>query len=346
MALKFTDPMESTSTTRRAVMPQRSDGPENSTPHPARSSHCERVVPPHWHTGHLTIRPGNARAAERLLRSVVPAPATYPALLHAARVLLHNGAPDRTATWCGKLRSQARTPSWATAFRTLRSEALLQLGDLITAEHEAAAAQDAMGTRPASLWLWLAAVRGEVLLAQGRYEEAAAHLDRPAPESGWSGVPWLRAQGRLHLAEGRHQDALDVFSAAARLARRHGTGRLPHLPWRSDIAEALLCSGRGGQARALLIEELAVPALGPRHRAVALRLLATTDTPGRRLRTLARAVDEARRCKDRIELARVMADYAQALDALGDAAGAVFLERATDLAADCGLASYGLQYAG
>ncbi|GHI10349.1 hypothetical protein AQI88_40510 [Streptomyces cellostaticus] len=329
--------MEYTSTTRRAVMPQRSDSPGSNTSRSARQTHRDRTAPPHWYTAHPTIRPGDARAAERLLRSNTPAPATYPALLHAARVLLHNGAPQQTATWCAELHPQARTASWAAAFRTLRAEALLQLGDLTTAGEEAAAAQDAIGTRPTSLRLWPTAVRAEVLIAQGRYEEASAHLDQPAPDNGWAGVPVLRARGRLHLAAHRHQDALDTFVATARLARRHGTGRLPHLPWRGDIAETLLCSGRVGQARALLTEELAVPAIGPRHRASALRLLAVTDAPGPRLRTLARAVGETRRCKDRIELARVMADYAHALDALDDASSAAFLRRATDLAADCGL---------
>ncbi|MEV7020211.1 hypothetical protein [Streptomyces sp. NPDC093991] len=325
-------------------MSQQSESPGSSTFRSTRPPHRDRTAPPRWHTGHPTIRPGGSRSAERLLRSTVPVPATYPALLHAARVLLHDGAPHRTASWCARLHPQARIPSWAAAFRALRSEALLQLGDLTTAAHEAAAAQDATGTRPTPLSLWPTAVRAEVLIAQGRCEEAAALLDqpKPKPEAGWSGVPWLRARGRLQLAARRHQDALDTFLVTARLARRHGAGRLPHLPWRGDIAEALLCSGRAGQARALLTEELAVPAIGPRHRATALRLLAATDDPGRRLRTLARAVGETRRCKDRAELARVIADYAHALDALGDPSSTAFLRRATDLAADCGLSSTAL----
>ncbi|MFF9778121.1 hypothetical protein ACF1HJ_31255 [Streptomyces sp. NPDC013978] len=219
----------------------------------------------------------------------------------------------------------------------MRSEALLQLGDLISAEHEAAAAQDATGTRFTSLSLWPAAVRAEVLIARGRYEEAAVQLDRPAPENSWPAVPWLRARGRLHLAVHRHQEALATFVTTARLARRYGTGRLPHLPWRADIAETLLCTGRRGQARALLTEELAAPAIGPRHRATALRLLAATEDPRQRLGTLARAVGETRRCRDRVELARVMATYAQALDAMGDPSSTAFARRATNLAADCGL---------
>ncbi|MGW2425892.1 hypothetical protein ACWC0C_42865 [Streptomyces sp. NPDC001709] len=329
--------MEYTSTTRRTVTPQRSDSLGRSTSRPARPPHRDRTVPPHWHTGHPAIRPGDARTAERLLHSTTPAPGTHPALLHAARVLLHNGAPHRTVAWCAKLHQRAATASWAAAFRILRAEALLQLGDLATAGHEAAEAQNAIGRRHTSLHLWSTAVQAEVLMTQGRYDEAAAHLGRPETDPGWSGVPWLRARGRLQLALHRHQDALDTFLATARLARRHAPSRLPHLPWRCDIAETLLHCGRIAQARALLAEELAVPAIGPRHRAVALRLLATTEDPALRLVTLARAVGETRRCKDRVELARVMFDYAHALDVLGDPSGDAFFGRAADLAADCGL---------
>ncbi|MBA9050632.1 MULTISPECIES: hypothetical protein [Streptomyces] len=325
--------------TRRAFRPQRSDGPEGSTPRSARPAHGGRCASPHWHTGHPTVRPGDARPAERLLRSTTVAPAAYPALLHAARVLLHNGVPDGAAAWCARLHPQAQTPAWAAAFRTLRAEALLQLGDLAAAGHEATAARDAMGNRCASLHLWPTAVHAEVLITLGRFGEAAARLDRAEADSGRSCLPLLRARGRLQLATHRRQEALGTFLAAARLARRRGCGRLPYVPWRIDIAEALLCCGRPAQARALLTEELAVPAGGPRHRAVTLRLLAATDTPDQRVRTLAAAVGEARRCKDRVELARGLAASADALDALGDTTGTAFLRRAADLAADCGLPS-------
>ena len=339
--------MEPTSTTT-ALTAQQSDSPETAThrPRSARPSRSEwnpqTATGPHWHTGHPALRSGDARAAERLLRTTSPTPTTHPALLHAARVLLHTGNPRRAATWCAKLHPHARTPAWATAFRALRSEALLHLGDLTAAEHAAAEAEQAAGSRSTALRLWSTAVRAEALIDQGRYEEAAAHLDPDTPEPSWSVAPWLRAQGRLHLAAHRHQDAFEAFRDTGRLALLHGAGRLPHLPWRRDMAETLLRSGRTDQARALLTEELALPAIGPRHRGIALRLLGATDEPGRRPGTLARAVGELRDCKDRVELARAMAGLAQALDALGDASAPGFLRRVTDLAADCGLSSAAL----
>jgi hypothetical protein len=280
---------------------------------------------------------GGARAAERLLRSAVLAPASGPVLLHAVRVLLDAGLPHRAALWCAKLRPRAQSAVWAAAFGALGAEALLQLGELAGAECEAGRALEAAGGRPGGLYLWPAAVRAEALIALGRWEEAAAGLGAPVPQARWAAVPWWRARGRLHLAAHRYQDALEVFRVTGRLALRHGAGRLPHLPWRGDVAEALLGLGRAGAARALLAEELALPALGPRHRAGALRLLAATDEAGRRPHTLACAIGELRRCGDRAELARAMADLARALDVLGDSCAAGFGRRAGDLAAECGL---------
>ncbi|MFF3850755.1 hypothetical protein [Streptomyces sp. NPDC002328] len=331
--------MEHTSTTRRAPTPQPpSASPGSRTPPAAGPLPRDRTEPPHWHTCHPALRPGAARTAERLLRTTTAAPATYPLLLHAARVLLHHGAPHRTATWCAKLHPQARTPSWAAAFRTLRSEALLQLGDLAAAGHEAAAAQDATTTRPTPLNLWPTAVHAEILITQGRYEEAATQLDRPPPPAHtWSALPWLRAHGRLHLATHRHRQALRTFTTTARLARRHSTGRLPHLPWRTDIAETLLHYGHTHQARTLLTQELGTSTAGPRHRATALHLLATTHAPHQRLHTLTQALNETRRCHDHVELARIMTTYAHTLHTTNDPTATAFHQRATHLATHCGL---------
>ncbi|GAA2604990.1 hypothetical protein [Streptomyces lienomycini] len=334
--------MEPTSTTL-ARTAQQSDSPApRSVRRPRHDRDPQAGTAPHWYTAHPALGSGDARAAERLLRSTAPTPATCPALQHAARVLLHTGNPRRSATWCAKLHPHAPTPAWATAFLALRAEALLHLGDLAAAAHEAAEAQRTAGHRPTALRLWPTAVRAEALIALGRHEEAAAHLAPPAPEPSWSLAPWLRARGRLHLAAHRDRDAFDAFDAfrtTGRLALGHGAGGLPHLPWRSDMAEALLRRGRTDQARALLTEELGLPAAGPRHRGIALRLLGATDETGRRPGTLARAIGELRRCDDRVALARTMTDLAHALDTLDDASAPGFLRRATDLAADCGLPS-------
>jgi tetratricopeptide (TPR) repeat protein len=332
--------MALTPTAQPATTPRRSGSPGTGTrdSHPARR---DRTTPqgtvPQWYAAPSATRPRDPRTAERLLRSTAPAPATYPRLFHAARVLLHTGRPRRTAAWCAKLHPVVQVPAWTAAFRALGAEALLQLGDLTAAEHEAAAAQNATGSQHTHLCLWPTALRAKALMAQGRYEEAAAHLEQSVPEPTWQSLPWLRARGRLHLAAHRHQEALAAFGAVARLARRYDTGRLPHLPWRSDVAETLLRLGRVDRARALLVEELAAaPAIGPRYHGIALRLLAATEEPALRTRTLARAATELRRCEDRPELARVLADFAHTLDVIGESSAAdAFLRKSTHLAADC-----------
>lgn len=341
---RSTDGMPGTRTTVPATAVRGADRPgTDRTPQPLKRDRTPpRGTTPQWYTEPPTARLYGPRAAERLLRSSASGPTAYMSLLHAARVLLHTGHPHRTAVWCTKLHDQAGTvqaPAWSAAFRTLRAEALLQLGDLAAAAHEAAAAQNATGPRDNQMRLWPTAVLAEALIAQGRYEEASAHLEQPtALEPTWQNLPWLRARGRLHLAAHRHHDALSVFRTVGRLARRHGPGRLPHPPWRTDTAEALLRLGRVERARGLLDEELAVLRnSGPRHHGIALRLLAASEEPGMRPDTLARALTELRRCKNRLELAHTLADLGHTLATLGEPFAAdTFLRRAAHLADDCG----------
>ncbi|MER7056229.1 MULTISPECIES: hypothetical protein [unclassified Streptomyces] len=288
---------------------------------------------PAWYAAHPGVQPYDPGQAERLLRSTPPAAACSD-LFRAARVLLHDGHPLRVAVGCDDLLSRAGTSAWSAAFRALRSEALLHLGDLEAAEHQATAARDTAGHHLATLGPWCTALLAESLIEQGRHEEAAAHLGGPSAGNSLCGLPALRARGRLLLALHRPHDALAAFTRAARTARRHGTGLLPHLPWRSDIAEALLQLGRTDRAHALLTEELSSLAAGPRERGVALRLLSATEEPGQRLPTLSRAATELRRSDDRVELARVLRDFAHTLDTLGELSTAdVFRRRAAGLSA-------------
>ncbi|MFJ8547213.1 tetratricopeptide repeat protein [Streptomyces sp. NPDC093586] len=327
-------PMDPTATADPADRPG-----TGRTPCAQRDRTEPRGTGPHWYTAPLA-RPYGPRAAERFLRTGQDDPARA-SVLQAARVLLHTGHPRRTVLWCGKLHRRARAveaSGWESAFRALCSEALLHLGDLASAEREAASAQHAAGARNTSLWLWPTAILAEALIAQGRHEEATAHLGQYAPAPVWQNLPWLRAQGRLHLAAHRHHDALAAFRTVGRLASWEGSVRLPHLPWRTDTAEALLQLGLVDEARALLVEEVAtVSGVVPRHQGIALRLLARTEEPGARLHTLARAVTALRRCENRLEHAHALEDLGRALDTVGEnSLAAAFLRRATHLAADCG----------
>ncbi|MFE1012850.1 tetratricopeptide repeat protein [Streptomyces sp. NPDC058794] len=288
---------------------------------------------PFWYAVHPGVQLYEPGQAERLLRSAPPATAGSD-VFRAARVLLHDGHPHQVAAGCEELLRHAGASAWSTAFRALRSEALIHLGDFRTAEHEAITARDAAGRQSATLGPWCTALLAESLIEQGRREEAAAHLGGPAAGNDLCGLPALRARGRLLLALHRPDDALAAFTGAARTAQRHGTGLLPHLPWRSDIAQAFLQLGRPDRAHALLTEELSSLAPGPRERGVALRLLSATEEPEWRLPTLSRAATELRRSDDRVELARVLSDFAHTLDTLGELSTAdVFRRRAAGLSA-------------
>ncbi|ANJ11846.1 hypothetical protein Spa2297_32505 (plasmid) [Streptomyces parvulus] len=238
------------------------------------------------------------------------------------------------ALWCVELRNRARTAAWTAAFGALRSESLLHLGDLPGAEYEAAEAAGDGTDQPAAVGSWAIALLTEALIEQGRHEEAATRLGEPAANPDLSGLPPLRARGRLLLALDRPDEALAAFTRVALLVRRHTTQLLPYLPWRSDLAQALLRLGQRDQAHALLMEELASPAPGPRERGIALRVLSATEEPERRLPTLSRAATELRRSDERIELARVLDDFARTLDTLGEPSTAeVFRRRAAGLLA-------------
>ncbi len=316
---RFTGPMTHTRTTGRPTTP-------------AQSFLFAGEGTPCWYAARPAIGSDDPGAAERLLRSSQSA--VGPEHFRAARVLLHDGRPHQVALWCIELRNRARTAAWAAAFGALRSESLLHLGDLPGAEYEAAEAAGDGADQPAAVGSWAIALLTEALIEQGRHEEAAVRLGEPAANPDLSGLPPLRARGRLLLALDRPDEALAAFTRVALLVGRHTTQLLPHLPWRSDLAQALLRLGQRDQAHALLMEELASPAPGPRERGIALRVLSATEEPERRLPTLSRAATELRRSDERIELARVLDDFARTLDTLGEPSTAeVFRRRAAGLLA-------------
>ncbi|MEV5809582.1 hypothetical protein [Streptomyces parvulus] len=299
---------------------------------PAQSFPLAGEETPCWYAAPPAVGSHDPGEAERLLRSSQSAAGLEH--FRAARVLLHDGRPHQVALWCVELRNRARNAAWATAFGALRSESLLHLGDLPAAEYEAAVARDNGGHRLAALGPWTTALLAESLIEQGRHEEAATRLGEPAANPDLSGLPPLRAHGRLLLALDRPDKALTAFTRVALLMRRHTSELLPHLPWRSDLAQALLRLGQRDEAHALLMEELASLAPGPRERGIALRVLSATEEPERRLPTLSRAATELRRSDERIELARVLDDFARTLDTLGEPSTAeVFRRRAAGLLA-------------
>ncbi|MEV6173482.1 hypothetical protein AB0L99_35395 [Streptomyces sp. NPDC051954] len=264
--------------------------------------------------------------------------------LRAVRTLLLAGHPHRAADHCAWLRTRAaRTGAhrWQAAFGALRAEALLCLGDLAAAEREAATAvQVADGDTP--LRLWPVAALAEALTELGHHDEADRRLRRAAPGPlplTEDVLPYLRARSRHFLAVRCPEEALAGALRAGELTARQKGGLFAELPWRTDAAQALLHLGRPDRAAELIDAQLTEATLGPRHRGIALRLRAAVEAPARRPATLALAATELRTAGDRPEQARVLADMADALRALGDdSTSEAVLHRAWSLAAACGAA--------
>lgn len=231
-----------------------------------------------------------------------------------------------------------------------RSQFALRAGDLRLAEADARAclaAEDAhhwrLG-RPAA-----AANLIEALLEAGRVAEAeqiaTTFLPAELAGGGLIGLGLRVAIGRVHLACGRHREAVAVLQACG--AEFEGIGaRNPALsPWRSACALALAAAGEHEQARMLIAEEIELAGAFGAARALGGALIAgakLTDCPGERRERLEQA--EALLSDGRAPLQR-----AHALLELGSLhrregrrrSGVELLQKALDLAERLGAGALG-----
>jgi len=157
---------------------------------------------------------------------------------------------------------------------------------------------------------------------------ALAHLDRGEPEAAHAlvAVPeegqdahftynWaLFARGRLALAQGEPQRALDDLLECGRRQLAVPAPNPAVLPWRSEAALACLDLGRDAEARALADEELQLArAFGsPRALGIALRAAGIVAADDRRLTLLEEAVEALERSPAQLELARTLVDLGAA----------------------------------
>ncbi len=167
---------------------------------------------------------------------------------------------------------------------------------------------------------------------------ALAHLDRGEPEQGQAlvGVPeegqdahftynWsLFARGRLALARGEPERALDDLLECGRRQLAVPAPNPGVLPWRSEAAFAAHGLGRVEQARALAEEELGLArAFGsPRALGIALRGAGRVAADEERLPLLQEAVAVLERSPAQLELARALVDLGGAQHAAGARASA------------------------
>ncbi|MEV0254006.1 AAA family ATPase [Streptomyces sp. NPDC050732] len=280
-------------------------------------------------------------AAERALNRYRLGPRTIAVQTAALAALTYRDRPHRAAAWCDGLVAQAderNSPTWRALFTAWRALLHLRQGDPDAAEQRAETALALLGPKGwgAAIGLPLAAAV-QAKAALGDVDGAAALLERPVPQAVFqtrTGLHYLAARGRYHLATGCHYAALCDFYACGTRMSSWGVD-LPALePWRLGAAEAYLALGETLLARQLVDGQLSLPTPADgRTWGMTLRLRAATSPAPARAELLDEAVAVLRGSGDTFELARAVADQAVAVREGGEAERARLLTRKAELLA-------------
>ncbi|WP_265738201.1 helix-turn-helix transcriptional regulator [Actinacidiphila epipremni] len=293
--------------------------------------------------------------AEQVLASSTLTDDSLMTVCTALYALIFAERPDKAKPWCQIFLGQARArraTSWEAVLSGIRAEAALYQGDLTDAE---VWSRRALELLPAHNWGIFLGLPLAVLLraqtGQGRFDEAARTLRRRVPESMYRtrvGVLYLYARGRYFLATKRLQAALADFRTCGALMADWQMDSPVLAPWRSDSAWTQVQLGEVEEARALVQEQLELPAAaGPRVRGMSLRVLAQTHEPQERVPLLREAVELLQTTGDALELLLALADLSAAHRALGDQNMSRMLEaRVVRLAKECGAEEAGRWWAG
>lgn len=233
---------------------------------------------------------------------------------------------DPAQTWFARLAGPAdaaRPAQFRAALTAATATFSWWRGDLGAA---VADATQALALLDGERWCVLAGLpRGVLLLAmteQGRHREVEEELARPVlgtfARSPY-GLVYLRARGRHHLATGSLQAALSDFRSCGEILGSWGLELPGLLPWRIDVAEALLGLGQHEEAEHWLAEQLRLtPSERSRTRGIALRLGATTMPLARRGTVLRESATVLERCGDTLELARTLGTLAHTYQLTGN----------------------------
>jgi DNA-binding CsgD family transcriptional regulator len=266
-----------------------------------------------------TVLPGCVGNAHLFAGRLADAEAVYDRAIEDAR---RRGSRSSLATMTG-LRSRVALHRGAAA--RAEDDARLAI-ELLLAQGNA---HDALGV------VWSSAQLVEALVVRGSIDEADAVLapiDIDALPPTYPRALLIGARGRLRLARGRAEEALDDARASVPATARNPAVR----PWRSDAAFALIRLGRVDEAADLAAEELElarsfeVPeAIG---RALRAQALATSTTA-----PLEEAIDVLAASEARLEHAHSLLELGAMLRRAGQKTAARDrLRDALDLAHRCG----------
>ncbi|MEV6802645.1 AAA family ATPase [Micromonospora rifamycinica] len=281
--------------------------------------------------------------AEQVLGSHLLVDVGLESALCALQTLVYADRMDRAVHWCDVLGAEAGArgaTTWHAILSDVRSHIALRQGDLPLAERFAREALDALS--PHNWGVAIGSPLSNLLLAKigmDKLDEAEAQLKHVIPDAirdTWFWPLYLRARGHLHLAGGRVHAALADFETCGQLATQWGLDLPTLLPWRGDLAQVYLRSGRPDRARGMVTEQLSRPgAANARTRGISLRLLGSALDVKQRVETLRQAANLLQEAGDRFQLFLALAALSSAHYGRGEFnTSRVVARSATQLAKD------------
>ncbi|SDG47325.1 AAA ATPase domain-containing protein [Lentzea fradiae] len=239
---------------------------------------------------------------------------------------------------------RAQAPPLRALTYVMRANVQRRKGDLVSAHADLELAEDHLrqDRRWHAVSVWHAALLADILLEEGRLDEAEALVAESSTDEArrvWQYAALLTVRGRLLTARGEDREALEAFLAAGRHCAAWPYRNPAPLAWRSGAALACAAIGDSERARDLASEEVELARAWGAPRALGMALRAegrvTAGAAGRTV--LEEAVRVLRGSPARLELARALVDLGVVVRRQGDTAGArACLRDAVDLAQKCG----------
>ncbi|MFG2578107.1 AAA family ATPase [Streptomyces malaysiensis] len=288
---------------------------------------------------------GAVRAAERVLETVQFSDRTVLTAHAALQTLVYADRHAIATLWCDRLierTSERGAKALLAYFCVLRAQIALRTGQL---RDTVRYADRALEELPARGWGVAVGMPLGMLInahtAMGNHDTVAELLARPVPEGvhrNRFGLHHLYARARHQLATGRQHAALTDFRACGEKLAAWGMDSSAAPAWRLGAAETWLTLNSHERAARLAEEQLELAGEAPsRTRGAALRVLAATRPPAERPALLEEAVEVLRASGGWYEMARALADLADAHKQLGDPdSGRLMTRRALWLADSCG----------
>ncbi|WP_411138575.1 AAA family ATPase [Streptomyces sp. C10] len=290
---------------------------------------------------------GNSPAvegAEQVLQRARVRETPLASVISALHELLAAERFERAMYWCNELLQKAEgqhAAAWRGVLLDTRAAVSLRLGDLADAERDACSALTALSARS-----WGVAIGSPLSHAvhaatmRGHFDKAAEFLDQMIPQAMMDtryGLQYRTARGHFHLATDRPHAALEDFEAVGDLVVKWKLDHPMTLPWRGDLAQALVRVGQTDRARELIKDQLRMIGTdSTRMRGVSLGILASVSDLKQRLPLLGEVVDLLQAGGDRYELARAFVELGQVWQILGKLDRAQLIRRrALQLAKSC-----------